>query len=209
MANAFPLQWPEGWPRTPASRRHRSAFKVTPDRATSELCHSLSLLGAVKGSIVVSTNIPVRRDGLPYSSFRMPDDCGVAVYWATRSHGERVMACDRWLAVHENIRAIGLAVEGLRAIDRAGASQILERAYSAFGALPAASSAPVIRAWWEVLGFPSDAIEWLSLGLVNARYRELAGRHHPDKGGAPEAMQELNQALEAARAHYGKAESKP
>src|SRR5687768_15025887 len=106
MANAFPLQWPEGWARTPIETRRRAPYKVTPDRATADLIHSLKLLGALHGSIVVSTNIPVRRDGLPYSSFREPDDQGVAVYWGTQSHGERVMACDRWLRVHENIRAI-------------------------------------------------------------------------------------------------------
>lgn len=112
------------------------------------------------------------------------------------------MACDRWLEVHENIRAIGLAVEGLRAIDRAGASQILERAYTAFGALPAAESAPILRPWWEVLGFPENALGALSLAVVDARYREIAAKVHPDKTGDDVALRELNAAREAARAHY-------
>jgi hypothetical protein len=203
MASAFPLQWPDGWARTPLSQRRRAPYKLTPDRATSELIHSLKLLGVVGGSIIVSTNIPVRKDGLPYATFREPDDQGVAVYWNTRAHGERVMACDKWLRVHENIRAIGLAVEGLRAIDRAGASQILERAYSAFGALPPAADVTPVRPWWEVLGLPHEAVKLLDLTMCEARYRESARKAHPDAGGSDAAMAELNRAREEMRRHFG------
>lgn len=206
MSRAFPLQWPEGWPRTPVSRRHRNyAYKVTPDRALSDLIDSLRKLGIVRGSVVVSTNVPTRRDGLPYADARVPEDSGVAVYWASNAHGERVIACDRWQLVHENIRAIGLAVDGLRMIDRAGASQILQRAFSAFGALPASpEAAPRARPWWDVLELPESAINAFSIPVVVARYRELAAKAHPDKGGSEAAMVELNAALEQARAHYGK-----
>jgi len=203
MTEAYPLQWPDGWDRTPPEKRGRSRYQVTTDRATRDLVESLRLLGARRGSIVISTNIPVRKDGLPFSNYRTPDDAGVAVYWITSANAERVMACDRWYGVHENIRAIGLAVDGLRAIDRAGASQIMDRAYSAFGALPPAPGAAVVRPWWEVLGFPQDLLEALSTPVVEARYRELAKRHHPDVGGKPEALRELTQALDQARFHYG------
>jgi len=203
MASAVPLQWPEGWSRTPISQRRRAPYKLTPDRAASELIHSLKLLGVMGGSIIVSTNIPVRKDGLPYSTLREPDDQGVAVYWHTRAHGERVMACDKWLRVHENIRAIGLAVEGLRAIDRAGASQILERAFSAFGALPASSAAPVVRPWWEVLGLQEGSLQFVDAVMCEAKYRDLARKAHPDQGGSEAAMTELNQAREQMRQHFG------
>jgi hypothetical protein len=167
------------------------------------MLHSLQLLGADKRTIIVSSNVPVRNDGLPYSTYRAPEDPGVAVYWSTKALGERVIACDRWDGVHANIRAIGLAVDGLRAMDRAGATQILERAFSAFAALPAASAAPVMRPWWEVLGFPQELIGALSLGVIDARFRELAAKAHPDRGGSAEAMIELNAAREQARAHFG------
>ncbi len=203
-ARAFPLQWPEGWKRTAQLQRRRAKYKVTEGRALSETVHSLTLLGADRRSVVVSTNIPVKQDGLPYANFRRPDDPGVAVYWTTQAHGERVIACDKWLEVHENIRAIGLALEGLRAMERAGATQILERAFSAFGALPAASAAPVTRPWWEVMGFPEALLGSLSLAVVDARYRELAAKLHPDKlgTGSHEAFTELTVARDQARAHY-------
>lgn len=202
-SRAFPLQWPEGWKRTAVMARRRAPYKVTPERALDEMLHSLKLLGADKRTIIVSSNVPVRNDGMPYASYRAPEDPGVAVYWNTKALGERVIACDRWDGVHANIRAIGLAVDGLRAMDRAGATQILERAFSAFAALPPASAAPVMRPWWEVFGMPQELLGSLSLAMVEARYRELAAKAHPDTGGSQEAIVELSLAREQARAHFG------
>jgi hypothetical protein len=107
--------------------------------------------------------------------------------------------------VHENIHAIGLAVDGLRAIERAGASQILERAFSAFGALPASDHAAPIRAWWDVFEIPEGLAMLLSIPMLEARYRELASKRHPDKTGDESAMVELNRAREQARTALGHA----
>lgn len=203
MANAFPLQWPEGWPRT--KYRNSSRYKTSIDQAVDELMRELGMLGALKGSIVLSSNVPPRNAlGTPRNDGHQVGDPGVAVYWTTKAHGERVMACDRWSSVRENVRAIGLAVNGLRAIERAGATQILERAFSAFGALPAASGAAPKRPWWDVLGFPEALIGALSPAVTDARWRELAKKSHPDQGGSQEAMTELNAAAEEARQHYAR-----
>jgi hypothetical protein len=205
MADAFPLQWPEGWQRTPAWKRRSAPYKVSPDKAQRELFRSLHLLGAASNSVILSTNVQLRQDGLPYAKRSVPQDPGVAVYWFNRTHGERVIACDCWLEVYGNIRAIGLAVEGLRAIERAGASQILERAFTAFGALPPSPDAKPVRPWWEVLEFPEPSVQYLTLELIEARYRKLAKECHPDRGsratdgGQGAAMIELNDAIEQAR----------
>ncbi len=202
MADSFPLQWPDGWPRTALSARRRSAYKVTPTRAYNDLVRELKLLGAT--SFVLSSNLSLCRDGSPRLDQKPPEDPGAAVYWADRTFGERVVACDKWTTVHSNMRAMGLALEALRAIDRAGATQILERAFSAFGALPASSAVPEKRAWWEVFGLSQDLVGMLSIGMVDARFRELSKKMHPDVlGGSAEAMAELNQAMTDARAHFG------
>jgi len=205
MPDAFPLQWPEGWKRTALLQRRRAPYKVTPDQAQREMIRSLTLLGADRRTIIVSSNVPVRQDGLPYANTRKPTDVGVAVYWNTKAFGERVVACDKWDQVHANIRAIGLALEGMRAIERAGATQILERAFTAFGALPPAEAVPVTRPWWEVFGLTQDVVGVLSLPMVEAKYRELAKKLHPDTfgTGSQEAFVELGVALEQAKAHYG------
>lgn len=202
MANAYPLQWPDGWPRT--TYRKSSAYKISIDKAVDDLMRALMLLGAQKGSIMLSSNVPPRNAlGTPRNDGHTVSDPGVAVYWTTTKHGERVMACDRWASVRENVRAIGLAVDGLRAIERAGATQILERAFSAFGALPPSNGAPAARPWWEVLGLKKEALGFATLAMVEAQWRDLAAKAHPDRGADPTLLVELNRAREEARAHYG------
>lgn len=199
MANAYPLQWPEGWKRS--SGRQSSRYKTTRDKAIAELVKELIAFGASRDSIVISTNI---RTGLG-SRMNDPVDPGVAVYWVTRQYGERVLACDKWATVAENVRAIGKAVEALRMLERSGASQVLDRAFSAFGALPGSVDAAKTRPWWEVLGLTQDIAVSLSLGMIQARYRELAAKAHPDRnGGSTESMNELNRAIEEAKTHFAK-----
>jgi len=63
MAEAYPLQWPDGWPRTRSPERSR--FDVTPDRARREMVIELERFGA--SNIVISTNVPLRKDGNPFN----------------------------------------------------------------------------------------------------------------------------------------------
>lgn len=189
VTQAFPLQWPDGWPR--AERRQRSRYQVSFARARDGVLDSLRLMGA--RSVVVSTNVELRRDGLPYAreAQKRHDDPGVAVffYWRDESH---VIACDAWELVRDNMRAIGHTIEGLRAIERAGASELLHRAFTGFKALPA----PHVRSWRDVLEFgPSDLV---APSMVYARFRKLAKERHPDAGGSDEAMAELVDARDRA-----------
>lgn len=205
MATSYPLAWPEGWQRTPVSRRRDARYKVSGQAAIEHLLNEVRLLGAHRSSVVLSTNIVVRGDGLPYA--RQPrymvEDPGVAIYWSTHAFKDRVIACDKWRDVYDNIHALGLAVAGMRAIERAGASQVMERAFTSFGALPAAASAPVQRPWWEVLGMQEGAIAFVDAVMLEAKYRELARKAHTDSGGSEDAMAELNRAREEMRRHYG------
>jgi hypothetical protein len=76
-------------------------------------------------------------------------------------------------------------VAALRAIDRAGCTDVLERAYRGFAALPAHVT-PSPRPWWKVLGF--EGPEGLTFTTAKRRFRELAATRHPDRGGSHEAM---------------------
>ncbi|NJP11409.1 MAG: hypothetical protein HC866_19605 [Leptolyngbyaceae cyanobacterium RU_5_1] len=77
----YPLHYPLGWQRTKFPQRSR--FNPTRDRTFAEcrdeLLRQLNLLGASK--VILSTNIPLRSDGLPYARFKIPDDKGVAAYF--------------------------------------------------------------------------------------------------------------------------------
>ncbi len=192
MIDAFPLQWPDGWPHTRI--REEARYKVGYEQSLQELLHELELLDAV--DVIVSTNVPLRNDGLPYADFarRRIDDPGVAVYFK-RKGDQQVIACDTWERVHHNIRAIGLTVGGLRAVQRAGASELLNRAFTGFKALPAIGGTSGGPAWWDVLGCEEST----HIDGVKRCYRNLAAENHPDQGGDPGAMATINRAWEQAQ----------
>ncbi len=176
---AYPLAWPDGWPRRKAWVRKPSAYQVEFATARDELLRELRLMGA--------SNVPLRRDGLPLANMRQPEDPGVAVYWTDAKRMPRVIACDVWRTVRENLRAVGIAIESIRSLERTGASEILERAFAGFARLPASSD------HWGVLGISKS-----TRAALDARYRELALQHHPDRGGDPTIMAAINAAYASA-----------
>lgn len=182
----YPLAWPAGWPRSPARGGMRSGnFKVTFDKAVAELAHEIELLGGRYP--VLSTNIELRLDGAPRRDKGEPADRGAAVYFELKG-AQKVFACDTFTSVKDNIRAIGLTIASLRAIERYGATAMLERALSAFAALPPPTSC------WEILGLTPGA----SAAAIDQAFRRLAIKHHPDRGGSNAKMAELNRARDDA-----------
>lgn len=188
---AYPLRWPEGWPRT--RNPERSRFDVTHSRAQSELLDQLRLMGA--RYVVISTNVELRRDGLPYTSgpqSRAPSDTGVAVYFQRRGK-QMTFACDRWDRVGDNIRAISKTIEAMRGIERWGASDMMERAFSAFEALPPPRDA-VQASCWDILGIEPGA----DASVIKAAWRKRMKTAHPDQGGTREEFEQVQRAYEQA-----------
>jgi hypothetical protein len=189
---AFPLTWPAGWPRT--KTRKRARYRTDFSRAVKDLLRQLKLMDCPDWNVIISSNIPVKGNGLPYADNRRIHDPGVAVYFR-RGESPQVIACDKWDLVADNIRAVGLTVEALRGIARAGASELLDRAFLGFKALPSRGETSPAGQWWQVLGVAEDA----SHDVVRAAYRELARKHHPDAGGDAGAMAMINRAWEEAQ----------
>ena len=152
----------------------------------------LERLHVTHDDVVVSTNLRLNLQGLPRGDQGEPGDPGVAVYWE-RNGKRRVMAIDHYNRVADNLGAIAATLEAMRAIERHGGSQILERAFTGFTALPAPGS---LASWRDVLGFGAEDV--VSVARVQARYRARAFDEHPDRGGTHEAMAELNRAREEA-----------
>ena len=200
MTIAFPLAWPEGWKRTPTYRRTSSSrFNTTFAAARSDLLKELRLLNAK--AVVISSNMAVRNDGLPYAETarRKIEDPGVAVYFA---RGERrlVMARDVFQTVHDNLRSIGLAIAAMRTMERHGGGDLMDRAFEGFAALPPPTPKQEPgTSWREVLRVPVGASAATSLELAERNYRDLAKHMHPDNGGSHIAMAAINTAIEAAR----------
>jgi hypothetical protein len=194
-AEAYPLAWPDGRKRTDSWRRERAKFDVTFARARDNIVAEVGRLAGryPDPAIVISTNIALRRDGLPLASQRQPDDPGVAVYFLYKKR-QMSFACDRWQKIEHNMQAIAKTIEALRGIARWGTGDMLEAAFTGFTALPppateAAAQQPRLRHWRDVFGTAVQTREQLQ-----EVYRRLASAHHPDRGGDQAKMAELNDA---------------
>ncbi|ROU09438.1 hypothetical protein [Lysobacter enzymogenes] len=84
----------------------------------------------------MSTNLTLRRDGLPRSDQREPADPGAAVYWTDCTGADRCMAVDRYTKTAGNLAALAATLEAMRAIERHGGAEILDRVFTGFTALP-------------------------------------------------------------------------
>ena len=192
---SFPLSWPEGWKR--ATSRKAAQFKNYRQRlsvidAVRRVLHELELMHVRDWNVIISTNVPLRLDGLPRSD-KEPLDPGAAVYWKQNDKAPmRCMAIDRYNRVADNLAAIAATLEAMRAIERHGGAAILDRAFTGFAALPERASQP----WREVLGIVSAQP---TLQIVEDRFRALAQVHHPDKGGKREKFEAIVAARDQAR----------
>lgn len=188
MHATHPLHWPVGRPRT--ERRRASSFGTSGPDALAHLADQVRLLGG--RSLEISTNLPVQRHrSEPRWSDKAPADPGVAVFLVL--DGEEIcFACDRWLTVADNLRAIGKTMEALRGIARWGSEEMMRQAFSGYAALPAGELPPQPPSpasgpppdppeepWWIVLGVRQD----ISRPELDRHYRRWARVHHPDVGG--------------------------
>lgn len=190
---ASPLRWPQGKQRTPPRKRKPAKFKLSLVDARDDLLAELRRLGA--RYVVLSSDLEVRKDGLPYASQRAPTDTGVAVYFNLDKE-QYVFACDRWDLVEDNVRAIGKTIEALRGIRRWGSGDMLRQAFRGFKQLAPASD------WRSVFGL-SDVEHTIAVSTVRILHRKMALKAHPDRGGTNEAMANLNAALAAAEEELG------
>lgn len=209
MIQKYPLAWPAGWKRTAPGYRKHAAFnrvensggskktvKLSIGDAVKRVFYELERLGVkhVQEDVVISTNLRVNMSGIPRGDQGEPSDPGAAVYWELNGV-RQTMAIDQYYRVADNLAAIAASLEAMRAIERHGGAEILQRAFTGFAALPETTGRP----WRVVFDFEGTP----SLARVEERFRELAFLRHPDHGGSEAAMQELNAARDQARKELG------
>lgn len=208
--SAFPLQWPQHRPRTPAGQRQHGRFNkkqhngrwnetknLTVADALSRLQDEIDRIGARYP--VVSSNLETRLDGLPRSGQREPDDPGVALYFDLKGE-PHCLPCDTYHRVADNIAAIAKHIEATRAIERYGVASVREM-FAGFTALPSPETV-TRRTWRQVFAWP-DGLE-VDKGRIEVVYRALARERHPDvPGGSDAAMAELNAARAEAMREIG------
>ncbi len=204
---AYPLTWPEGWPRTQERNRKRAQFstkrrsnwaqQLTIADGTNRVFDELSRLGITDpDDVVLSSGLILTLSGRPRSGQPEPEDPGVAVYWQPLGHVDqemKVMAIDLYDRVADNMAAVAATLSAMRAIERHGGAEILERAFTGFVALEHG------RSWQSVLGVTEDA----TLPDCERSFKSLRGKLHPDKpGGSNELYIELQSAISKARKHF-------
>lgn len=188
--------YPPGYKQTRMTRR--AAFKpMSIAAAVAFLQDEVRRMGGT--NLRLEDDLRKRNDGLPYSVQRQPEDQGVVVYF-TLSGGKKVaMPCDRWDRIEHNYYAVAMTIEAKRGIERWGAASE-EAEYEGYLLLGAGSAppVPVVESAPEdpphvVLGVLPDAPR----EVIEGAWRSLAGKHHPDRGGSPEAFHRLTKARDA------------
>lgn len=172
---------------------------ISISEASNRVLSALDKMGVNRQDMVISTNLELRLDGLPRSGQKAPDDPGVAIYWKDAGK-TRCMAIDIYTKVEQNLAAIAATLEAMRAIERHGGAEILNRAFSGFNALPAMGESS-IPSWRDVLKLKHEC----TAEDVKLQYRALAKIYHPDnkETGDSGAFATVQRAYEMAQQELG------
>ncbi len=189
----------EDWSGPETAGRLAGPFSAPRKKTEALLAREAGMLGAARAIVQVDATPRsfTQSDRLAYNALvTFP---GVVVSLDSR-HGPLRYAADtfdHWLA---NLRAIALALEALRAVDRYGVSKSGEQ-YRGWSALPAGTHRDVTALFTtaeEARRFVDAALgrEWAGLPMAD-KLRMLTMRMHPD---APEGDREQWERLQAAKA---------
>lgn len=186
----LPAVWPSG-ERTPWNRRRRSPFSAPWLRTLELLERELANLGVSQSATVVVEagyrEADIRLDGRPRANARL-EDPAVVVSFESR-HGPLRYGCDAFTDHQANIRAIALALEALRAVDRYGVTKRGEQ-YTGWKALPEGNMASTQV---EAETFIRSLVDDPSVPLATL-YRRACHVAHPDHGGSRQTWDRLQAA---------------
>lgn len=189
--------------RKPHQRR-RSQFKAPWNKTLELLEHELEQLGAA--GIVLQAGFSadkIRQDGWPYGKVS-PTHPAVILSFRDVENRPLSFPCDRFETHTENIRAIALSLEALRAVDRFGVTKLGEQ-YAGFKQIEAPKQMTVEDAaqFLDVKsGVRADVIVQ-SAENYRLAYRGAAKILHPDQKGNPYEWELLAKAKALLDAHHG------
>lgn len=215
----------EQWPGKLKSNRKNSTFKAAHSSTMRLLDRELSHLGARKVVIQLAlSERDIRLDGRPLADSR-PNHPGVIIsfekpgerYWdkAANNYRERPATalnfpCDTYASWKENMRAIALALEALRRVDRYGVTQNQEQ-YRGWARLPPPAIVTPQMTPNDAAAFfekhcPYTRISILSdSGTFKTAYQTAAKQLHPDTNSGSHLPEwgMLQAARAVLRAHHG------
>lgn len=186
------------WPGESTRNRKRSNFSASWQGTLNLLTRELDFLGRKNVVIQLAlTEQDIRLDGFPRANAR-PEHPGVIISLDSK-HGPLSYPCDTFPTWQDNVRAIALALESLRSVDRYGVTKRGEQ-YSGWKQLPAGTPMPAAMTREDAAAFigkhgPFDPSAVLLHWPYGGRYyRVCAQKLHPDAGGSAEAFQQLQEA---------------
>lgn len=180
------------WPGTPTKRPSRSRFRAPYPTTLKILDCELRHLGAKNVVLQIAlTSSQIRLDGRPYANVR-PTHAGIILSFDSK-HGPLSYPCDSFDRWDDNLRAIALGLEHLRAVDRYGVTRRGEQ-YRGWSQLPYTPDSMTVSEAVEVFRkYRNGKLTRETLGDV---YRAAVLDTHPDRGGKPEDFQRVQRAKE-------------
>jgi hypothetical protein len=154
------------WPH-PTRQRRTAPFRASYSKTLDDLAYEIDRLRG--SSVIVGAGFApddIRLDGLPRAKAR-PTHPGIEVSFDTPNRGRLVFAVDTFDQWDDNLRAVALGLEALRAVERYGIADMGQQ-YAGFAQLAAGES---------------KAERGRRLVVEAGGVTEALKRHHPDHGG--------------------------
>lgn len=204
------------WPRKLTGSRHHSRFKVTYSQTIDLLERELLHLGAHSVAMQIAIRPEdIRLDGQMRANIK-PSHPGVILCF-TGKHGPVTMPCDHYTHWHDNLRAIALSLEALRAVDRHGVTTSGEQ-YKGWKQLPGGielgpATLSIEDAARELMSLSNDlrlfdgiaTVQRIvgDVGVYKTMFRRAVTLHHSDSGGDRSAWDKLQQVADVLKNHHG------
>ncbi len=189
------------WPRpTFTEDRRRSQFKDNWPQTWRQLRYELGRLEVESAVLRVDVaRSRIRSDGSLHAPASPESPC-VVLNFAAPKTGPVVMPCDTYENWRHNVRAIALALEALRAVDRYGVTSRAEQ-YRGWAALPAPSrpdfdNADQAREFLRKMLRTSTKMSacFASIADIEETIREAEKISHPDRGGSADDFKKVQSA---------------
>ena len=198
---------PPVWPGTPTARRQASPFKANWGDTLVLLHREVKAIGVDPALAIGVKQHNIRNDGGVKADARIQDPS--VIFSITRGADRLSFPCDRFNFWQDNVRAIALALEALRKVDRYGVQS--GKQYQGFKSLPgagglaemgAAEAADILCELSDGAESAGDILE--SSDKAKAAYRRAAAVTHPDRTGGDDSLFKKVQAARGAlTSHHG------
>lgn len=181
---------------TVPTQRINSRFKASYESTLGDLERELNFLNAKNVVLQIALDQKhIRIDGSLRAGAPIPKHSGIILSFES-TYGHLTYPCDTFTNWKDNVRAITLSLEHLRAVDRYGVTKRGEQ-YAGWHALPNYSGELSLNESCEILGVkPNSNIE-----EVKRAFKAKALKCHPDQGGSVEQFNQVKFAYEVLVKH--------